>query len=389
MDRALASPYAAGNRRAVRLAAHLRGARTRGADVGEHAVDGIGCAPSVHLDRTPPLTEKRTLAALPTLTTATVTEYPARFSEWFRDHFGLRARLVRSYGRLYAALGVSSSPRVTLGKDDWLFFTDDVRTHEVRTPVAPARLDAWQAGLESLERHVAAHGARYLLVLAPIAPTVYPEHLPESVRPAVMPSRLDVFVERLRQRPQIPVVDLRPALLAARATAAVFPRTDTHWNALGALAAEYAIVDRLREWFPAMRPSDPADFTVAWREQPAGDLGSMLAVEDVRRESVPELTPRGGWKAEYVSWEPSDSVQPSAFALRVPGSTAPRALVIHTSFTFAHLHRLLAEHFSETRFVRRMDVAIVPAQPPAFDDGFEPDVVIHETVERMLLLDAQ
>ena len=44
------------------------------------------------------------------------------------------------------------------------------------------------------------------------------------------------------QRGAIPAVDLRPALIAAKAEGKVYRMNDTHWTALGAVAAFNAIV---------------------------------------------------------------------------------------------------------------------------------------------------
>src|SRR6516225_8270343 len=67
------------------------------------------------LESMPPLGPRREL----------LVRFPAQFEAFYQDHFGLRNILLRwLHMTEVVGLHVSSSPKVVLGKDGWLFLTE-------------------------------------------------------------------------------------------------------------------------------------------------------------------------------------------------------------------------------------------------------------------------
>ncbi len=112
--------------------------------------------------------------------------YPRRFGAFFADHFGFRREMVDARGRLVIGLlKKSPSPKVVVGRGDWLFYTGDRslenRLHQI--PLSAASLDQWATRIEQRKRWLAARGIRYLFVVAPDKQSIYPEYLPRSLIP--------------------------------------------------------------------------------------------------------------------------------------------------------------------------------------------------------------
>ena len=228
--------------------------------------------------------------------------------------------------------------------------------------------------LERRQRSLEARGIRYLVVVAPNKETIYPEFMPERLRPVSDVSRLDQLVAALKERSSVPLLDLRPALRTAKQQGRVYHVTDTHWNDAGSMAASVAVLERLAIWYPQIdRTAAGGEFMT--RKGSGGDLARMLALED----RFPE---------EYVEWRP---VRPRAALTSqpAPGSTAPTVhtcescrgpVVVMTEDSFnENLAPLLAEQFP--LLVRVDGFRLVE---PLLD-RYKPDVVIEQFVERKLM----
>ena len=314
-------------------------------------------------------------------------EYPAAFEAWYNDAFGLRAPLIRGYNHAMVGwFGVSPNPKVVIGKDGWLFLGAERTMDDYRVvqPFRPQDLEAWQHALEDRQAWLAARGIRFLVVLPPNGQTVYPEFVPDAydrVRPT---SRLDQLATHLAAHSTIELLDLRPALLAAKAHERVWHRTDSHWNDRGAFVAYQAIVDRLARWYPNMTPAprDAFEETVE-ADQPGRDLAGMLDLRDVFREDVLGLrrrTPGRASSADPHVDVARDTKEPWAVPQAYEGGdpTGPRAVVLRDSFSIG-LIPLLSEHFSRVLYLTTYDLR------PRLIERERPDVVILQLVERHLL----
>jgi hypothetical protein len=240
------------------------------------------CAPSVDTwvrpdsARSPQLAERRLPAARPELPRSGLDwlRFPERYQTYHKDSFGLRDRLLRWNSLVQVlALGVSPSSQAYLGKQQWMMFRGNLALENRRgkLPWRPQDLDAWVDALKTRQARLAAAGVRYLYVVAPDKESVYPEFLPDSVRP-LGPTRLDQWLARLAQdAPQVEVLDLRGVLIAHKRYDRdgdwLYNPYGTHWSGRGALVAVRAMLERMR----AMGLDRFALLTPERQEHGAGD----------------------------------------------------------------------------------------------------------------------
>ena len=87
-----------------------------------------------------PARENRQPAPKPVLALdlPTLTAYPERYEDWYGDTFGLRDVLLRWNAIEKLSLGVSPTPKVLLGADDWMFTTES-RSFDVFRGLSPDR----------------------------------------------------------------------------------------------------------------------------------------------------------------------------------------------------------------------------------------------------------
>jgi len=335
----------------------------------------------LQLDRDAPSGENRTLAAWPQFRwdAASLRALPEQLTRYFEDHFAFRARLVRwqAIVRLYV-LGVSPSTSVIKGRGGWLFYADDgaIEDYAEAPPFTGAELDQWRQTLQDTSDWLRAQGIAYLFVIAPDKHVIYNEYMPETIRRTAS-SRIDQLVSHLHQYSTVRVVDLRPALLAAKARERLYHRTDTHWNDRGAFVGYESIIDALTEEFPALRPLPRTAFEPRVVRSAGLDLAGMLGLTEVLREEDLVLVPRQPATARILEPQhPNPRLVHPRIVTEAP-NRGPRAVVFMDSFG-PGLVPFLSEDFSRVVYLWQHNV------DPRVVQQEEPQVVIQEWVGRAL-----
>jgi hypothetical protein len=305
---------------------------------------------------------------------------PRMLTEYFKDHFGLRAELIRWQASAKVGwLRSSSSPEVLLGREGWLFHTGEkeVEMFAGAEPFTAGGLEDWRRFLEATRDWAARRGASFVVTFVPEKQTVYPELMPDGLTRSRAASRQDELIEYMKARSDVRLVDLRPALAEAKAAGRIYHRTDTHWNELGVFAAYGALGSELAERHGATRPLPATEFEVA-PDTYSGDLAGLLGLHGVLKEERPRLRPRRPARAR-IEGECGDTGQCSS---EIGGASLPR-LVMYRDSASSYLVPLLAEHFSRGVYV--------------WDRGWKfsdelleserPNVLVLEMVERRLMGD--
>jgi hypothetical protein len=170
---------------------------------------------------------------------------------------------------------------------------------------------------------LAARGTRLLVASPPNSATIYADQLPLWARNRGQRTEYDVFLDDLATR-DVPAIDLRPALIAAKAEGKVYRMNDTHWTALGAVAAFNAIVqaDSHPDW-----KLDPARVLGAPETIVGGDLARMLGTADNMKETD-RLSALPPGKREAL-----DKVKQFTAALATSDRSGPTIMIIGDSFT--------------------------------------------------------
>lgn len=334
-----------------------------------------------------PSRENRQAAPKPAfrLDLETLTAYPERYETWYDDTFGLRDRLLRWNSLEKLSLGVSPTPKVLLGRDDWMFTTESYSLEVWRGvhPFRPDELETWGKALEKNRARLAERGVEYLFVIGPNKESIYPERIPERLN-RVGPTRLDQLAEHLRARTDVRFLDLRPALLAAKADDRpgdeLYLSYGTHWNGRGTRVCYEEILRAVRSIggsFAALEPMGPARLEPVHLPISGDSWARKMYVEDL----WPQI--EWGWKilpsprARNVR-PPEAQIPGRKKATRIDEPGLPRAFLFHDSFGL-DVERLLAEHFSHLASQWRYDFDTLEI------DFSKPDVVIELFVERTLV----
>lgn len=328
--------------------------------------------------------ENRRMATLPPppRSVAEWGAYPNQFSTWFDDHVGLRHALLNLRSRLYVFGGRASPAKlVELGRDGWYYHTDGDRFDDWRgaRPFSRADLATWRGALERRAEWLDARGIDYVFALCPNKEWVYPEHFPTGFE-RVGASRLEQLVGALADSSSVAFVDLRQALWDEKANDGdddyVYHRLGTHWTDRGAWAGGRALIDALRARGRPIPRLEREPFVSRLDPDAAQDsMGDQLYLDDVLREPIHRLEPRGTRRATEVSFDASIGV--GARHWTNVDRTLPRVVLVHDSFG-PWLAPILAESCSElwtTASTPRCGTLVAEVRP---------DVVLQMYTERVL-----
>ncbi len=226
------------------------------------------------------------------------------------------------------------------------------------------------------------------MVVAPNKNTVYPEKLPESLRPVGRENHLSQFVRYVREHSNVDIVDVTPALIEAKKTAQVYYKTDSHWNANGGFAAYQDIMKNIRRDVPEIPILDRDRFRVERFDWLSGDLAYMMGLSEYLKEDRMMYFNKDWFTARGSSYDgPDDPHYFERPQYSLTGNVSlPNAVVFHDSFWWEILP-FFAESFDRVLSVwlkpqtgssfRFFDTRVVEEEKPA--------IVIEEFTERYVL----
>ena len=344
--------------------------------------------------------EGRPLAPTPIfqLTADALDIFPAKFADYYGDHFGLRAKLL-SLGNFLKVKYLQASPSqyAVVGKSGWLYSSGDGAEPRFNGTAIfkQLQLESWRLAIERKQKWCEQRGIKYLLVAAPDKETIYPEFVPSRFGLSHTPSPLDQLMRYLSASGNdLPVLDLRVALFDAKKREQVYYRGDSHWNHLGAFVGYTQIMDQLAQWFPDLKPEPRSHFQIVTSPRRGDDLERMIGIPDYTSDTEYMFAPAPGAQSKKTVVDipgvvPLTEVQ-HPFLMETPPSSSGqptlKAVVVRDSFTIA-LIPFLSEHFSRALYLWRP--LVVDAQ---FEKGVagaieaeHPDIVIEEIVERKIL----
>ena len=197
--------------------------------------------------------------------------------------------------RLLYPFGISIDPKqVIIGRDDWLYLGDQhEQTLSVdRRPPTSAEVEIGKqigAATYAWNAYLSSKGVKlFRIMIGPNKGTIYPEYMPDWAKSA-SPNATDAL---LAGTGEILYVDLRGPLLAAKENqpSALYYKTDTHWNILGAGVAFRAFAQQVSAAAPDLRwPSNDVYDSSRAIPRAGGDLARFLRLSANLTDSEPVI----------------------------------------------------------------------------------------------------
>ena len=318
-----------------------------------------------------PANERRLLAPFP----PSDASFPGGFGLYLRDHFGFRGWFVTLNALLRAeVLRTSTSPNVIIGEKGFLFFAGEgaIENYMGLTPMTDCEVESWVDLFERRASWLASRNIPFVMAVVPDKETIYPEMMPGSIPRRVGKSRMDRFVEAVRSRTRIALLDLRPALINVKTEHRAYYLTDTHWSPWGAYWAYREILPLIHKTAPglaaAMGPAidrSALRFGIAYR---TFDLNRMLGLNGIAPEAAETLEPvhapvvTGGLDDPLMTSDSGDPARPVLVFVR---DSFGAALMPFLGVHFSRIYAPNGWAFNGDHVIRE-----------------RPDVVVLEIVER-------
>jgi alginate O-acetyltransferase complex protein AlgJ len=329
------------------------------------------------------------LAERPTFNPLNAAASITQSERWIDDNFGFRQPLIQLNSMLRSVVGASEWRDVLIGRDGWLFFRADDTIEQDRgvENFSDAELTQYVTVLDARRRWLERLGARMIMIIAPDKGTIYPEYMIPQM-PQVAPTRLDQLIAATADT-DITLLDLRPALKAAKSSGPLYYKADTHWTPLGAYVAANQVLRALHPIYPEIDSLNPGAWSFEYVYSAGGDMMPAFDYPWDVHERVPIVVRNFPDQVRYRGSEPIPQIPPvQGWSHDLDGSIAvtahtdrPKLLIIGDSYSVSLLP-FLQQEFSEVAclFARR-DSAFDEYH---FVERFRPDIVLFEKVERFL-----
>lgn len=354
----------------------------------------------VGLDKTPVSLQTAPAPEMPTDLLG-LAELPGAFKWYFGENFGFRAYLIQLHGLYKTKVwGSSGSTRVLQGRQGWAYYLDDRTLEDYRNlyPFKQEEVDTWVQMIRERHGFCKARGIDWVFTIAPNKAGIYPEFLPRGWTPLDRDKRLNQLQSAVaKDLPEVKLIDLRPALLAAKDRQLLYYKTDTHWNEVGAFVGYTEVMKALKDKHPHLRVPSLDDIRVETSPSDGGDLARIMGLKFAVNEPLrhPVLTSTrtvrvlpGGGPVELAVKDIQRSGVP--LITTCEEGEIDSAIIFHDSFGQAMIP-FLARHFKRAVFVwlkgYERETGYVWSE--SFDADLlereRPTVVIQQLVERRLI----
>lgn len=299
------------------------------------------------------------------------TKYPRQYEQYYNDNYGFRKTLISLHSKMMdKVFDESPNERVAIGKDGWLYFDNKNTLLDIQGRAQLGK-EVVDQGVEAFAQNwkiLKENKIDYLLVIAADKSTIYPEFLPDYIKPSNKNHRIDKFITSLKKKyPDFPIVYLRPTLLKAKENEIIYQKTDTHWNRRGAHYGYVQMMKRLN-----IKPHLRAEFTNKEDERTKGDISDMMGSKasnvnyDIVANYESLVTRRDITQAQQDAFH-----KPSSYINK--NKKLPNLFTYHDSF-FGDLFWLTSEHFANSFYINEYPCKINLAVIKEYNSN----VVIHE-----------
>ncbi|MBK5278483.1 MAG: hypothetical protein JJE09_06435, partial [Bacteroidia bacterium] len=261
----------------------------------------------------------------------------------------------------------------------WMEYSADGNLDDYQNAyIFPEQLEGIHQKLDKLTEALDARNITLIVVIVPNKVTIYPDKVSEKLQKVNEQSRLDAFLDLMKQTNSTRMIDLRPSLRQARQDQAyqLYYKTDTHWNSLGAYIAYREIMNIASRAHPALQPYDLDKFVLRETDRQIRDLPRIMGVDFIT-EPMLELQAKFDSGAYFQRVPPTSSVSMSWSN----ENQEKTLLMYHDSFGVA-LQGFLQNHFKQAMYIQNSPDKNLSNM--SWIETIQPDVVIIEIVERNL-----
>ena len=189
--------------------------------------------------------ENRELYARPTLSLKSIFEFPKSFENYYNDHLPFKNELRKLKSKILYNINVSTTPRVIIAKDKWLFYNseaaNDGETIENYTKVSKFSKEEKTKIKNKLNKtndKLKENNIDFYIFVIPDKENVYSDKLEGLIsRSNNKYSKTEDLINYLKKETNLNIIYPKETLLNNRKNYETYGKLDTHWNNYGAYLA--------------------------------------------------------------------------------------------------------------------------------------------------------
>ncbi len=302
-------------------------------------------------------------------------DFTSMVDDYLSDRIGFRSEAIDLYTELNNDIfGMMVHPQYTWGKDGYVFskMSDETCDEEYE--------DLFCNYLKMVQDYCEARGVPFIYCMNPSKTSVYREYLPEGYHYKDM---VNTTMEKKLKEYGINYISNEELLIEKHKTEQVYNKLYDagHWNELGAFYGTNHLLEKVAEYYPAVKQLQLSDFNI-WEEEQLTLPVSKFNID----EKVPyfENLKEGDLEdhtEEYSAIELNEEYQERVMLVNTGEDTEdlPRVLMFQGSYYNANeRYRLIETSFKEYDAIHNYENFL------DFDyyfNIFQPEVVILETAE--------
>ena len=289
-------------------------------------------------------------------------------------------------------------PGLALPGRDGFYFLGDAHNANIsqavgRRTYSQAEINQFSSALRAQQAYLASKNIPLAFVISPAKWSIYDEKLPEWTDG--MP-KTHIIDQLLTADPELPLVDVRQALIDAKQTADTYSPFNSHWTDYGAAVAWAPIA----EWLGTHAQSVgdvpvPVIEDVEVLADHDNEFDRMYGIKGANPWTVPvfetelpgyQITTPDGVTNQH---EPGTGVEIGNLPATTSSPDAPNdaRVLLMVDSTAGGLSPILASTFKETMMVRHyLDIPAMQPSVVQLVEDFQPDLVMYLMTERHLNL---
>lgn len=183
-------------------------------------------------------TENRVLAEFPPLADK---DFGEKLDSFISDNFAFRDVLVNADSKIKADIfGKSGNESITVGKDNWLFFTETLDDVTSKNTMTDREVFCTVRTLELISDYIKNKGGKFIFTIAPNKASLYDEYLPYYYKKSNVKNNMEKVAEGLNN---VDYLDLKA--LFKNQNEVLYHKFDSHWNNKGALLVTNKLLEHL------------------------------------------------------------------------------------------------------------------------------------------------
>ena len=314
--------------------------------------------------------ENRNLYVKPELNFKNITQFPRNYENYFNDHLAFKNEIRKTRSNiLYNVFNISSSPRVIVGEDGWLFYNsraledgDSISDYRNFSRYSDDDKEEIKDSLLKTRDTLKKQNIDFYILVAPNKENVYSDKLEEIIkRSKNKESKTEDLINYLEKNTDLNITYPKEQLIKNRKINDTYYKYDTHWNYYGAYLGVTELMKVINSNFSSPKVSLSSFMS-------GGDLTKMNLTPKMENK---EPSVNGFY--DNIKYECEDSV----YKICTSNNSIydKTILFVGDSFRTATI-QYLAKLYKKSIFIHRN------SYEEDLIKKYNPDIVIYEAVER-------